>query len=333
MPVIVVKLGGSLITHKDAKGGAVRYASLRAAAKQAAAVLSMLEHHAPLSHENGLVLVHGAGSYGHGQAKEYDLASGGGPSAPPRHVAVGAALTRAAVRELNSYVCHELAELGVPVQALSPADADWAVVPGSHAFSAECRPRAKAKISALLDAGLVPVIHGDVVEVTGGEAASSSSSSCRRLGILSGDIIVEELGVVLGAAAIIAVTDVQGLFTAPPDEPGSKLVREVVVARPVATETGGIVRLVVDGETLGTDPTELRLTARADDVTGGIREKVNALVRLVRSSSVASVAMVGLGSRSSDKDTSPMEELVQGVVTPSLECSIHGTVVRLSEGM
>ena len=194
-PVLVVKLGGSLITNKRAR------ASLRAGALKRAASQLVLAHEVV-----SLVVVHGAGSFGHHEAKEHGLRHGGTVRACPRHVAVGEALTRAAVRTLNAHVCVALAHAGIPACAISPADCGT-VTDGYGARVLESEGL-DAAVRAALARGQVPVIHGDVVP----DEASRASTAPRPVSILSGDVILHHLALTLAASAAVTVSDVPGLI-------------------------------------------------------------------------------------------------------------------------
>ena len=70
----------------------------------------------------------------------------------------------------------------------------------------------------LLQRGLVPVVHGDAV-----------LDDQQQVAILSGDVWMVELCRELGARSAVFVTDVDGVFTKPPKEPGAELVKEILV--------------------------------------------------------------------------------------------------------
>lgn len=142
---VIVKLGGAAITHKqqlETLNGEV----LAAAAAQLAAL------HAAIGPR--VVVVHGAGSFGHQAAAAAGVAAGGiQQSATVRQ---GFAATRASVTKLNQLVVAALLAAGVPAVGVSPCPA-WTT----------CRRQVAtdgcAGVAALLAAGLVPVLHGDAV--------------------------------------------------------------------------------------------------------------------------------------------------------------------------
>ncbi|KIZ03134.1 hypothetical protein MNEG_4828 [Monoraphidium neglectum] len=163
----VIKLGGAAITDKS------RLETLRpdTLASVAATVAAL--------HRNGggAVVVHGAGSFGHMTAKQFSVARGGAPGAPREQTLLGFALTRASVTKLNSTVCAALAAAGAPAAGASPCGGGWATHGGR--LGGDGCAAGLGVVAGLLQAGLVPVLHGDAV--------LDSELGCT---ILSGDTIV-----------------------------------------------------------------------------------------------------------------------------------------------
>lgn len=146
-----------------------------------------------------LVIIHGAGSYGHIIAKKHDLAHGGGT---PQHVAH----VHADVRELGSLVLAALHQADLPAVWISPFDC--ATLRDGELAGMDATP-----IKAALEAGLTPVLGGDVV-----------LDARRKWGILSGDVIMATLARELKPALALFATDVDGIYDA---WPGGKLVARV----------------------------------------------------------------------------------------------------------
>merc|ERR1740120_503531 len=87
----------------------------------------------------------------------------------------------------------------------------------------------------------------------------------------------------LSAKSAVFVTDVDGVFTKPPSEPGSQLVPEILVD----TKTG-------DLELTGID-----MNCASHDVTGGLKAKLESAADvLLRAPSVQAVYIVRAGSES-----------------------------------
>ena len=143
-PIVLVKLGGSLITDKG-RPGIARRTTIRRLAREIAA----------LPRSNGaprVVLGHGSGSFGHVAAAE------GGLGSRTRHPARarGIAHTQHRAAELHAIVIEALDAAGAKPFSLAPSS-----------FMTCSRGRV-AKVFAdplfhALAAGLVPVVYGDVV--------------------------------------------------------------------------------------------------------------------------------------------------------------------------
>src|SRR5438552_6816144 len=132
--MFLVKLGGSLLTDKSA---------YRAARPE---VISRLARECA-GHE--VVLVHGAGSFGHVLAKEHRIADGkGAPMAVAR--------VRADVRDLQQMLVHALHEAGAP--AVACATSDLARMIHGELASFDGGPVRQA-----LAVKLMPVLGGDAV--------------------------------------------------------------------------------------------------------------------------------------------------------------------------
>jgi isopentenyl phosphate kinase len=131
--VILVKLGGSLITDKSVPF------SYRGN------VVSSLGGEIASSRKR-VVIVHGGGSFGHTVAKKYGLSSNHFSS---RSDGVGE--TRKAMYDLNGLVCKSLLDAGVSPYVFAPFD-----------LLLRGRTRAASWLNGLLDSGLTPTTFGDV---------------------------------------------------------------------------------------------------------------------------------------------------------------------------
>jgi isopentenyl phosphate kinase len=188
METLVVKFGGSVITRKK------ETSALRPK------VLTRLAVELKNAWEKGghppLVVIHGAGSYGHPWAKKWDLNHP--PPSPRNGRNRGAAITGYHVRMLHVEVLRALLDAGLPAQSFPPL-AIARNDKGKFA-SLEISPFREA-----LTRGTVPVTCGDVVPDTSWEFS-----------ILSGDTIMLELSRKLPAKRAVFVSDVDG-FLEPDD--------------------------------------------------------------------------------------------------------------------
>lgn len=156
MDLCLLKLGGSLITDKN---------SPHTARPETLARLAR-EIHSALSQSPGLRLVigHGSGSFGHVAARKHNTRAGvEAPAAWQGFVEVWRE-----ARALNQVVADALSSAGLPLIAMPPSAA--VLARAGQVASWDLRP-----MLAALDAGLVPLVNGDVIfdEVLGGTILST----------------------------------------------------------------------------------------------------------------------------------------------------------------
>jgi isopentenyl phosphate kinase len=173
----LLKLGGSVITDKNAEC-AINYDQL----SHVASAISPLN-------TGPLVIIHGAGSCGHPEAKRYGLEKGAVAGKTD-----GIYVTHRAVSRLNEAVVETLRHEGIPAAGIHPFHT--AVADKGRLLSFECR-----HLEKMLMLKMVPVIHGDVVmDLTRG--------AC----IVSGDQLVRYLAVALDINRVGLATDVPGVL-------------------------------------------------------------------------------------------------------------------------
>jgi isopentenyl phosphate kinase len=195
-PLVVVKLGGSVITRK------------REVERVRPKILARLARELVSVTDRRLVVVHGAGSFGHPGARRFGLAEPPEAGADPTHRARGAAIVSAEVRRLHLAVLRSLVDAhGSPI---SVPMATHARNRAGELVSLDATPFEDA-----LERGLMPVSFGDVVPDD--EWGSS---------ILSGDAIARELVPTLRPERVVFVSDVAGILEGPPGRRRS-VVREV----------------------------------------------------------------------------------------------------------
>lgn len=174
---VVLKLGGSVITDKSAEC-AIDHACLHEVAEELA-----------VRRDSALVLVHGAGSCGHPEARRYRINDG-----LTRENVPGVYETHAAVSGLNAAVVDALRDAGVEAIGIHPLD--LALAEDGRLVSFETR-----HITEMTEHGIVPVLHGDVV-------MDRLRGSC----IVSGDQLVTRLAGALGGRRVGLATDVAGVL-------------------------------------------------------------------------------------------------------------------------
>jgi isopentenyl phosphate kinase len=144
--LVFLKLGGSLITDKD-KPFTPRLDKL---AELAGGIASSWNS------ERRLILGHGSGSFGHAAANKYGTRQGFASETWGKNYWKGFAEVWFQASKLNRFVMEALRAVGLPAIALAPVAA---------VTSREIRVKAwdLTPLCASLDAGLLPVIYGDVI--------------------------------------------------------------------------------------------------------------------------------------------------------------------------
>ena len=185
---IFLKLGGSLITDKRAPETPRLDVIHRLAAEIAAARAQVPGMQ--------LVIGHGSGSFGHVMGSRYGTRNG---VATPDQWYGFAAVADAAAR-LNRIVTAALLAAGIPAWTIQPSATlrcrDGRVLDGPA-----------ATVTRALEAGLVPVIHGDVAldDVRGGTIASTEE-------------IFDWLAPRLQPQRMVLAGEVDGIYTADPQQ-------------------------------------------------------------------------------------------------------------------
>jgi isopentenyl phosphate kinase len=225
-PLTILKIGGSVITDRKEERPRLRGRRLARIAGEIAEGWR--------AEEFPLILVHGAGSFGHPIVRRTGIDRG--VRDEPDRMAMGE--TQRLQCELNSHVVRHLLRAGLPA---FPCQASaGAVMEAGLLVSLDTEA-----VKGLLAVGMVPVLNG--------VPAFDRAQGCS---ILSGDQIAGFLYRRLGGERILHGTDVQGLFTADPSrDPQARFLARVDLAGPAC---------LLDGVT----------GSSATDVTGGMRKKI-----------------------------------------------------------
>jgi len=226
---IVVKIGGSVLAPKSDSQLRVDQELLERMAKELAAV--------PV---RPLVLVHGAGSYGHQIVNRTGLHRG--LSGPESRLAMGE--TQRLQHVLNCQVTEALLRAGVPVMPLQ-ASAMASLRDGV------LQQMDLSVLEGLVSRGLVPLLYG--------VPALDLERGCS---VLSGDVIAPHVAGQLRMSRLVHLTNVDGVFTADPSlQPNAERVSRIT------QRSWGRIRPLLAG-------------SREVDVTGGMAGKVTGLVKL-----------------------------------------------------
>jgi isopentenyl phosphate kinase len=196
--ITVVKLGGSILTRKK-EAERLRPKLLTRLSKEIA------------GGPGPIVLLHGAGSFGHPGALRFGLARAPPDPAPRVHRARGAAIVSAEVRRLHLAVLRALVAAGA--RPWSVPTATVASNRSGHIADLTVKP-----FTAAMDRGLVPVAFGDVVP-----------DEDWQFSILSADAIAVELARRLPVLRVLFVSDVPGIYE-PKALPEHQVVPEVDAA-------------------------------------------------------------------------------------------------------
>jgi len=211
--MILIKLGGSVITDKS---------SYKRFNKD---VVSRLCREIKDSGKD-VMIVHGAGSFGHVIAKEFELQKG--------HIRKDQidAVTKVSrdVRELNLLMIGELIDAGIPAVSI-PTGSCSVMDDGTLVMNEEI-------LRGYLGLGIVPVMFGDVV-----------LDRKKGFGICSGDVIMGSLTDIFSPEMVVFVSDIDGLYDRDPKvtkdakliaDVNEKVLDSIPEETTVADVTGGV---------------------------------------------------------------------------------------------
>lgn len=194
----ILKLGGSLITDKS-EPYTVRHDILEGAAKEVKECIDqgLIE---------GLILLHGVGSYGHPPVLKHKLHKGYlGPDQ-----LLPLSQTQSEVAELRNLVVKQFQEVGVPVCLMYP----------SSMFIQEKMQIVKYFFEPLkgwVDIGMVPLLGGDII-----------IDPAMGWSVGSGDQMAVVIAQELGAKRLLFACDVAGIYDADPKtHPDASLMKKV----------------------------------------------------------------------------------------------------------
>ena len=216
--LVILKLGGSVVTRKEEGRPEVNKENLSRLSKEIA--------EAQKEKKFLVVVVHGAGPFGHIPASEYNLNDGFKGSEQIK----GFILTHQSMEKLNYLVVEELQKAGVNAVAFQPSSAGLLKMRKLSTFRTDI-------IQKLLSIGIVPVPYGDVL--------FDEKIGCA---ILSGDQLVPYLAEKLSADRIILTADVAGIFDSDP-----KKNKEAVLLKEITPKTVNKIKKI--GTSVGVDVT------------------------------------------------------------------------------
>ena len=232
--MIILKLGGSVITRKDSLTPTLDSYNLTRIARE----ISNSSHHK-------LIVVHGAGSFGHPYAKEYAIGSEIKSTQELTRKKMGFSKTQNSVKNLNALVCQHLLEQEIPAVSIQPST--FIETHKKRIINADLD-----LISKYLDLGFVPVLYGDVV---------LDMDKKIKMAVLSGDQIVKYLAENLKPEKVILGSDVDGIYNRDPKKYPDAHLMKVVTSHKELESTDNI---------------------QTVDVTGGMGGKLGELLELAK---------------------------------------------------
>ncbi|MBI2196015.1 isopentenyl phosphate kinase family protein [Candidatus Daviesbacteria bacterium] len=196
--LLIIKLGGSVITYKDSPTPKARLDTIKRLAKEIAQIYQQNKYQ--------LILVHGAGSFGHPIAKKYNLHQG----MKTKQQELAFSLMDQQMIELNSIIIQALLKNNLPAISLPPRSFVQQSAGKFAGFDSQI-------IKNCLDQNQIPVLFGDGV--------LDDKWGCS---IISGDTIVSYLAQKLHTHQVIFLSDVDGIYTSDPKtDQTAKLIPEI----------------------------------------------------------------------------------------------------------
>ncbi|MHA1519956.1 MAG: isopentenyl phosphate kinase [Promethearchaeota archaeon] len=184
--IIIVKLGGSLITDKS-QPLSVNSEILQNLSNQISQFYSETDH--------SLIIVHGGGSFGHPIAEKFQIQQGYNPAIKDQ--IEGLIQTHSSMEELNQICTNALAKVGIHTYPIAPSTV-FLKKEEDLIFNG------RDIIVELLNHRIIPVLYGDILFV-----------QPSNFQILSGDAIITELCQTFGPDSILKVvftTDEDGIY-------------------------------------------------------------------------------------------------------------------------
>ncbi|MCX6799671.1 MAG: isopentenyl phosphate kinase [Candidatus Falkowbacteria bacterium] len=236
----ILKLGGSVVTHKDEQDLKIRKELLQNIALNLKKIIE--------DTEVKLVIIHGAGSYGHRLAKKYNLQD---IQSQTDINWQGVLETKLSVQKLNTEIAEIFLNTGVHVLPIHPSSI--VIQDNSNIDEVYLETIKKA-----LENNLVPLLYGDM-----------TFDKAKGISICSGDKLVPYLSEKLGAKKIIYATDVAGIFNKDPHlNKDVKLIKNILI-------DNGKIELISGLE-----------GSHSEDVTDGLRGKIKELNNLKKTQEI-----------------------------------------------
>lgn len=198
MKLIILKIGGSVCTFKEVNELKAREESIRRIAREIKEAMNEKKF--------GLILVHGAGAFGHKLVSEYGINNG----LKSEKDFEGYRKTQESVKGLDNIVVGILKEEGLEEEQVIPHEV--IVQENKRIIEFDL-----SGIERILEKGRIPVMYGDMVK----DRELNGS-------VVSGDKIVGFLAQKLKPERILLGTDVEGIYSSDPKKnPEAEIIREI----------------------------------------------------------------------------------------------------------
>ena len=173
--MILIKLGGSIITNKEKP--------LSARRKAIDSILNQIKRI-----REPMILVHGGGSYGHYWSVKYDM-----HTKPAKYDMRGVSIVKNSMIDLNKIILNSAVKNRINAYCLPPTD----FMNGNKPIKNKI-----LTINEIAKSGLTPITYGDALWF-----------GKKKSYILSGDIIMTVIGKILKPRLSIFVLDVDGVYS------------------------------------------------------------------------------------------------------------------------
>ncbi|KAN0024794.1 hypothetical protein ACTFIV_009203 [Dictyostelium citrinum] len=250
--LIIIKFGGAYISKKD---------KLETIWKENIDNLVYIIKTLSINYNHKIILIIGAGSFGHHSANQYKVKYGHSSNSGEGNaggddnkiLCEGILRTRESVTTLLDIVKKELINNGLNVCAMSPFSS-WRTNNGGDNVVQDNIDNINFTLNHFPK--IIPILHGDV--------CLDNSLGCT---IISGDTIIRELCYKLKPNKCIYVSDVNGVYDSNPKENGNaKLLSHIKISE--NDDNNNNIKLTLD--------------SNSKDVTGGMRAKLDSAIRVAK---------------------------------------------------
>ncbi|KAN0039324.1 hypothetical protein ACTA71_001518 [Dictyostelium dimigraforme] len=250
--LIIFKFGGAYISKKE---------KLETIWKENIDNLVYIIKTLSVDYNHKIILIIGAGSFGHHSANQYKVKYGHSSEAGNNNhelLCEGILKTRESVTTLLEIVKKELVINGLNVQTMSPFSS-WRTNNGGDNVVQDNIDNISFSLNHFPK--IIPILHGDV--------CLDNTLGCT---IISGDTIIRELSYKLKPNKCIYVSDVNGVYDSNPKEnENAQLLGHIKVSENDDNYNNN-----------NNNNIKLTLDSNSKDVTGGMKAKLDSAIRVAR---------------------------------------------------